>query len=142
MMQIIRLPDWPGRLAALVDARLQQPFAWGSNDCCAFAGDAVLQITGTDVLAGLRGMWRTRKDAARVLRNLGGMRAAVSSVLGRSVDPAFARRGDVVLIDTGSHERLSRSILAVSLGGRCVAPTAKGLKTIPPDFVATAWRVG
>lgn len=142
MLQLTRFPDWPTRLAALVDARLRQTFAWGSHDCCAFAGDNVLQITGTDALGGLRGTWTSRTEALRLLHRLGGLQAAVTDVLGPPVAPQFARRGDLVALDTGVHNRGLRYVLAVCLGGQCVAPTHLGLRTFLPSEATLAWRVG
>ena len=36
---MLRLPNWTHRLSALMLARAQVPFAWGSNDCASFAAD-------------------------------------------------------------------------------------------------------
>lgn len=89
-----RAPDWRARLAALVEQRRAAPFVWGAHDCCLWASDAVLAMTGLDVAAPLRG-YINRFGALRSLRRAGFER--VFDV----VDPHFptaqrARAGDVV----------------------------------------------
>jgi len=34
---IARRDNWPDLLAAYIKAKRNEPFAWGSNDCCLFA---------------------------------------------------------------------------------------------------------
>jgi hypothetical protein len=50
-----RYEDWPQRLVAAIEAARGRPFSWGAMDCCLFAADVVLAMTGVDYAAGFRG---------------------------------------------------------------------------------------
>lgn len=133
-----RLPDWPERLANLLRTTAILPFAWGRRDCCTFAADAVLAVTGVDPLQGLRGAWADRRSAVQVLRSLGGLRDAVTQRLGQPMPwPACAWRGDIVLVRQGG-----KPALAVCAGADCVGPAAQGAVRVPMTQALAAWSVG
>ena len=73
-----RRPDWPERLAVLVEARRHAPFVWGTHDCAMFAADAVLAQTDRDFLARWRGAYAAEEQGEAIT---GGAEAA----------PAFGR---------------------------------------------------
>lgn len=96
-----RYQDWPERLAAFIEERRYVPFAWGTNDCCMFAADALLAITGVDFADGLR-TYTTELGAARIIKGAGGMSCLVK---GLDLKPVgFANRGDLVLCHTENGE--------------------------------------
>lgn len=131
-----RLPDWRLRLDSVLTERVSQPFAWGSQDCCLFAADCVLAMTGADLAEGLRGHQNARQ-AVRALRGSGGMFKLVCTRLGDSVAARKASAGDVILSQCGK-----RYGLAVHIGnGVAVAPTARGLGQVPSADWICAWRV-
>ncbi len=132
----MRREDWPQRLAAFIESRRLQPFAWGENDCVTFAADCARELTGTDPIAELRGSWRTALEAARVLDELGGLRAAVTQWQGDELPPALAQRGDAVLV-----EQLGRELLGVCVGDQIVAPGEHGAVWLPISAAVAAWRV-
>jgi hypothetical protein len=143
-----RLPDWQTRFAALVAARRAVPFAWGSNDCAAFAADAVAALTGQDVApAELRGevlgALADSADAAidaraiRLLRRNGGLAVLASAVLGEQRAPVFATVGDIVLLDNAGRE-----ILAVCNGATAFAPGPRGLAVTDMSGAIGCWKVG
>lgn len=128
--------DWPERLASFVQGRLGAPFAWGSNDCCLFAADAIQALTGDDPGAALRG---TYTDAAGAVQVLAGRTPAdlATELLGAPLaTPAFARRGDIVC-----QEIDGRQTLGVCVGEQWCAPGDDGLVFQPMSQVALAWRV-
>lgn len=132
-----RLPDWPERLAAFVEARRHVPFAWGSNDCATLAADAVLATTGADPMAALRGRWASEEEAGAVLQSMGGLAAAARRVLGRPLDVwQQAGRGAVVCANMQG-----QCILGVSLGAVWCAPGAAGLLFRSCAEVRLAWSV-
>lgn len=45
---VARHANWSRRLGDFLKERRSMPFAWGSNDCLAFAGAAVHALTGND----------------------------------------------------------------------------------------------
>lgn len=126
----------PGRLAfdALVAARTEQSFAWGSQDCALFAADCVQALTGVDHAADLRGSYQTELGAAKLLAKLGGL-AAVASRAGPEVPPLCAQAGDVGLLDCGD-----RQSLGVCLGPHWVAAGASGVIALAFNAATQAWR--
>lgn len=131
-----RLRDWPERLAALFAASAARPFEWGSFDCCLFAADAVLAVTGHDPAADLRATYSTEAGAARVLRRHGGVAGVAAARAGREVSPALAQPGDVGL----SHHNPELPALAVWGGCAWHQAGAVGLEVVPAESVARAWR--
>lgn len=113
-----------------------QPFAWGRNDCCTFAAEAVHAVTGRSVLPLLPGQWTSARTARTVLRQLGGLQRACDRFLGPRVAPALAQPGDIALVHMGR-----MNALAVHLGGYWMAPTAVGLQPMDAQWIASAWRV-
>jgi len=135
-----RRHDWPERLAEVVRAAQARPFAWGRHDCALFVCDCVRAMCGEDPAARFRGRYRTARGAQRAIRRIGGARDLAdlaTRVLGPSIPPAFARRGDVVeAVFSGN------SVLGVVMGRMFVATGEKGLVHAPTLSATRAWRVG
>jgi hypothetical protein len=136
-----RLPDWPQRLAALLDDALNRPFAWWDNDCVTFAAADVEAMTGMTPLQGLS-RWENARGAVRALRAEGGFEAAVTARLGSAVSPLLARRGDIVLMPHHAARGRWPGALAVCFGDRCGAPSHDRLVLRPLADAALCWRVG
>ena len=134
------LHDWPERLYAFVEARQSTPFDWGSNDCCSFAADAVLQCTGVDPLADIRpdgvATWATQLQAYKLLKAHGGMAAMVTARLGQPVPVLMAQRGDVLLVQMDGLDAL-----VVCLGAQYVGAGPAGVVYGPINDALLAWRV-
>lgn len=96
----VRLPDWEERLHTYLARVAGQPFAWGRHDCALHAANAVLAQTGEDPAAAYRGRYQTARGSVRALRKWGAdtLEATIAAGFGE-VAPAFARRGDLALID-------------------------------------------
>ncbi len=135
---LVRLSDWPERLHAFVESRRLLPFAWGANDCCLFAADAVLALTGQDIAQARRSTYTTARGAMRVARSHGGVRAlAAASLPTHPGRPAHAPRGSVVCAAIGRHH-----FLGLAMGdGRWCCPGAAGLVWRPMADVVTAFTV-
>ncbi len=141
-----RLPNWQSALEAHLRASAQVRFAYGAMDCCLFACDAVLAMTGEDLAASFRGKYSTRREASIAIRSYCGS-PLVRSLAERiardraipDVDVAHARRGDVVL-----HGRnLGESLGIVSLDGtEMIAVAQDGLWRLPLCMAKRAWRIG
>lgn len=96
-MSLARFPDWRPRLHALLEARRALGFSWeDGRDCCLWAADAILAMTGKDVAAELRG-YRSRFGATRRLVELG-HRSVRSLVAAKFTPIARPRLGDLVLV--------------------------------------------
>ena len=132
----MRHQDWPERLNKIIKESQSKPFVWGQHDCCLFAADVVMELTGIDHAADLRGTYSTMTEAARVIKRNGGIRSIVTNALGAEINPKLAQRGDIVLIDGDYGETLS-----VCIGAVVVAPGSNALYGRPLSNAITAWRV-
>lgn len=132
-----RLQDWPERLAELVEARRTMAFAWGGNDCCLFAADAVLAMTGADPAAAFRG-YASEDEAARLIRD--GLEEVVAAALAEfgagACHPAFVQRGDLALVLMGNQPTVT-----VVLGATVAGPGPDGLVFLPAGAVLRAWSI-
>jgi hypothetical protein len=131
-----RLPDWQLRLEAFARERADVPFAWGSNDCALFTADGVQAQTGVHLCPELRGH-RNVREGLRALAALGGVRAIACKALGHPLPAAFARVGDVVVVQAGKREAL-----AICNGQTAIAPGERGMVAFPMTQALGAWRVG
>lgn len=99
----VRREDWPGRLAALLAEAKDRPLDWGRHDCCLFAADAVLAMTGEDPAAALRGRYRDVKGARRIVKARGGSLERLAEAMAKrhgwpECRVLQARRGDLLLL--------------------------------------------
>lgn len=133
----MRFQDWPERLNKILADSHNKPFEWGVHDCCLFAADVVMELTGTDPAADLRGAYTTALEAARIVKERGGARGIATASLGEEIPPLMAGRGDIVMIVTKEHG----DTMAVCTGMDCVAPGVKSLQRIPMTAAVAAWRV-
>lgn len=134
-----RMPDWPERLAEMVEARRHAPFAWGRHDCITFAADATLAMTGRDVWAAHRGSYATEAEAEGVV-GPAGLEAFVAGLMADAgateVQVIEAQRGDWVLITVGN-----MPMVGVVVGGRIAAPGNDGLAFLPLRRASRAWAI-
>jgi hypothetical protein len=130
-----RLQDWPLRLEALIAQRMAAPFEWGQRDCCLWAADVVLAVTGHDPAADLRGAYSTAAQAAAAIKRLHGIKAACARRLGPAVPPIMAQAGDVGLIMEGD-----RPAAVGYTGGNWLAQGPDGVVPVPDSAVFVAWR--
>lgn len=135
-LPMTRLHDWQPRLAALIALRLGARFVWGQNDCCLFACDAVLAVTGHDAGADLRGTYATAAGAARVLQRVGGVAGVAIQRAGPVVPVALAQPGDVGVCKQDN----GHPALAVYGGTVWHAPGPLGLTAHHASKITRAWR--
>jgi len=133
-----RLSNWPRLLSDFVESRRHTPFAWGINDCCTFASDAIMAIHGADPMARLRG---TYEDATGVLIIIGAtddlpiVAGEILTECGfKEIAPSMAGRGDTVCV------MLERPTCGVHLGDCIAAPGADGLVFLATNKIINAWR--
>jgi len=136
-----RIHNWPEKLNELIEARRARPFEWGANDCCLFACDVILELTGIDPAEDLRGKYSTELGAGRLLEKLDGVEgiaAARCAAHGFTEwpNPAFAQRGDVVLRDTPEHG----PTLGICVGSRVAFVGPEGLAFVAAGECRRAWR--
>lgn len=129
-----RVEGWDQALHVALEAHLAKPFEWGVSDCASMAADAVLAVTGEDVLP-VRA-WGDRKTASQEARARGGLEAAVDAVL-PAVGVLSAQRGDIGLWRQGLV-----SALVVCNGAGFIGKTVAGRLQVPRSAVVKAWAAG
>jgi hypothetical protein len=133
----MRHPQWEARLNTLVASALAARFEWGKFDCCTFAADAVQAVTDADPMRELRGSYGSLRGAWRLLTELGGLRSAVSCVLGEPMEEKnFAQRGDIALVNVDRYPALG-----VVTGQCALVPMASGVQRVPVRDWIAAWAV-
>lgn len=133
-----RFDDWEARLHDYLAGLSGAQFRWGKLDCALFAAGAVRTMTGIDPAAQYRGHYTTARGSVRALRKWGaGTLPATIDALFETIEPAFARRGDLVMVD---------GMVGVCFGadGLFVGEEsgAPGLVRFPRARWSKAWRVG
>ena len=145
------IPNWPTLLHQFLAERMKMPFAWGKNDCCLFACDAVFEMTGFDLAIDFRGKYDSALSAVRTMAEFVGDTSVdsahlVGAVAARiatqheikEIPVTMAQRGDVVLLLASRGESLG----IVSLRGDSVlSPGEKGLVPLPLKNCLKAWRI-
>lgn len=122
--------------------RSQDPFRWGWRDCFLLACDAAEQITGRDPGADLRGAYATAREAARLLRKLGGWQV-LGQRFGPPVPLAQAPVGAIVLLHASvcAGAMAGGGGLGVLLAGSIVAQGSLGLVAVPRQAAQLAWEM-
>lgn len=133
MMQIERLSDWEDRLSEYIASKRDEPFAYGSNDCCYFSLGAIEAITGTDCMAEFRGKYDTEFGSLRALKEIG------SGDLESTMDSKFpeipiglAGRGDIAFFD---------GAIGVVMGSFAWFVSDDGLERIPREYWNKCWGI-
>jgi hypothetical protein len=130
----LKLENWPVALNDFIDARRDTAFVWGTTDCCLFAADAVEAMTGTDYVADYRGTYTDAKGALRLINDAGGLSAFVPKSF-EEVEPGYAQRGDVVLLEIDD-----RNSLGIHLGAVIAGQGEAGIVFVPTALAQRAWR--
>jgi hypothetical protein len=110
------------------------PFEWGANDCCLFAANGVLAMTGEDYAKPYRG-YKTAKGALSKLKDIG-VDGVATKALGEPKPPTLAKRGDVVSFESGDG-----LALGLCIGAKIAAVGQDGLIMLPMNQALQAWSV-
>lgn len=142
---VSRYQDWPTRLSEFLMTRGETPFEYGANDCCLFVADAVLAMTGVDFAAAdFRGRYKTEAGAYKALKKFGG--GGIAGMMEEfcrcgdfeEVAPAYAGRGDVVLVNHAGLEALG----VVDLSGTQAMVTGpEGMVRLPLGLATRGWKL-
>lgn len=131
--------DWPHLLEHYVERHRATPFAWGQHDCATFAAGWVAlarpDLSPQEDFAAEMD-YSTAAGAVRALagHSIAGIVENWGELL--RVEPAFAQRGDVVLLDVAG-----RRSLAVCVGELACGPGTTGMEFVPMTAAVAAWRV-
>lgn len=136
----MRFDDWPEVLDSVIESARHKLFSWGHHDCCLFAADAVLAMTGTDPAKSLRGEYETLRGALRIIDANGGMelmcdRLALAADMHR-VAINSAKRGDIVLV-----ENPLMDALGVVLGNVVACAGQDGIVFVQRSAIKKVWAV-
>lgn len=149
-MAIAFVPHWQELLHNYFVRRHNEPFKWGSMDCCLFACDAVRELTGIDLAHDFRGRYDSALTAVREMKRFTGDATAqddlveavavkVTAQFGlREVPLLMAQRGDVVLLQSPN----GKSLGILGLGGtRVHASGPDGVISVPLKECLRAWLI-
>jgi hypothetical protein len=141
-----RAHDWEMRLHAFIESEKHKPFAWGTHDCCIFAANWILALTGVDIAEDFRGKYTDEASCNALLAKLGyadvaAMIAAQLTVKWQfpAVQPNFAHRGDLIQVQ----QPTGPALCVVGLNGKHAHGVSdKGLVRMRTYHDAVkAWRV-
>jgi len=134
----MRAWNWLERLNATIEAASNEAFDYGSANCALFAADCVDAVL-EDSHRGdeLRAMFSTAREAVKVLRDVGGIEAAVTERLGPPVAWPRLCRGDIALVETAEGPGLGVCL------GHVIACRGAGaeLAYVPLHYASKGWRV-
>ncbi|WP_407673237.1 DUF6950 family protein [Ochrobactrum chromiisoli] len=89
-------PQWEKRLVAVTEAHLVTPLVWGKSDCLLTTCDAIEAMTGGDPAADIRGKYKSKTGAYRLIKQRGyDSLGAVLTDRFTEIPVAMAGRGDV-----------------------------------------------
>lgn len=131
----MRHPNWTTRLPETLQKAMQKPFSWGEHDCCLFAADCVIALCDFDPCEKVRGRYKTRTGAMRVLKTeFGDIESALSNhFLEIPVNQVI--RGDIVMFDGDDGKTLG-----VIWANKVWAVTESGSMPVNHQPIK-AWRV-
>lgn len=128
--------NWATALQNQITQHKATPFAWGSHDCFTFAADCVLAMTGEDKMAKRRGKYKTELGANKMLKRIGGVEKAITGELGQPIEPAYAKRGDVVYFNSPLGDTAG-----ICMGSKIASPAPTGIAFTPMSKAIKAWSV-
>ena len=133
-----RVETWERLLAEAAETARAKPFVWGQHDCPTLAFETRMLLTGGEDTAALwRGRYTTALGGQRVMRRLGwsSLEEMGRALLGEPRPTALlARRGDIVLADTGLG-------FGICIGAQAIGMAPEGLVTVPLTSCRLAWAV-
>ncbi len=132
---IPRHEDWPTRLNAAIDAARQRPFDWEQHNCATFAADCVHAMTGVALHSHFAALHEDMRTAVRSSEQLENEVAIVLWDCAR-VLPAYAQRGDVVLV-----RNAGRVAIGICCGVSVASVGEKGVEFLAMREALCAWRV-
>lgn len=92
--------QWEKRLVAVTEAHMNTPLVWGKSDCLLTTCDAIEAMTGVDPAADIRGKYKSKSGAYRLIKQRGfDSLGAVLADRFEESPVAMAQRGDVGIFE-------------------------------------------
>jgi hypothetical protein len=130
-----RVTGWQENLEAVYRIAQRTDFRWGDFDCCQFALACIWAVSGVDH-SDKFSTYVCEAEALGIIWARGGIQNMLREALGEPKPVAFARAGDIVLIDMGRGEQP-----ALCMGINSYAPGARGLVARQTLRAVAAWAV-
>lgn len=133
MIELTRLSNWESPLSEYIASKRNEPFAYGSNDCCYFCFGAIEAITGQDCMAEFRGKYDTEFGSLRALKEIG--QGDLESTMDHkfpTVEIALAQRGDIAFFG---------GCIGVVMGSFAWFLSDDGLERIPRGMWDKCWGI-
>jgi hypothetical protein len=150
-MPLTRTPHWATReYNAHLKAHAHAPFAWGTNDCCTSAANAIESFTGVDIAADFRGKYTDMASALTAIKAITGGSTIEDAAawcaskhgLVEYPMPLYAQRGDLVLMAVANEDDSPLIAGVVHLNGlHLVSVGEHGLVRLSIRTVRRAWKV-
>lgn len=142
MIELQRVTSWRTRLDSIIEGHRHYPFAWGSHDCAYLAFDAVLAMTGVDLMEPYRGKYKSQEEAEVLLKS----RGFVSHIdelatLVPAVSPSKLQTGDLAVIDTQLTD-LPGEALGIVTGSRITALGFNGVGSVSLRRAVRGFKIG
>lgn len=143
MTAITRLPDWRSRLTVHLQTVARNPFDYGQHDCALFTASCVEAMTGVDLAARYRGLYRSLKGGLKLLSSEGfNSPLAIVQAHFAQVPTAFAQVGDImVLHDEAGSAAYGVDALGIDVGERIAVLRLGELGMAPRAAAIAAYRV-
>ena len=124
---------WQTRLVAVLSDEKYKTYQRGETDCAMLVADCCVALCGKDPAAEYRGKYSDLKGALSALKEYGTITDALDRHFER-VDPAFAQRGDAVMMS-------DEMAVGIMWAGRVwTAEERKGICATGAE-ITVAWRV-
>ncbi len=128
-----RQTGWQTRLVGVLGDEKYKTYQRGSTDCAMLVADCCLAVSGKDPAEEYRGKYGDLRGALEALKEHGSIADALDRHFER-VDPAFAQRGDAVMME-------SEIAVGVLWAGRIwTSEEAGGIVAVDREITA-AWRI-
>jgi hypothetical protein len=146
-MALQRTTHWATReLDSFLRDHRHTPFAWGLNDCCLFAANAIQAFTGTDIAADFRGKYTDEASAFALIKSVTGSSTVADAVawcaekhgLLEWPTPRYAQRGDLLVMENGGAQ--IAGVLHLS-GRHGISMAQDGPVRLPLSAIVRAWHV-
>ena len=112
-----------------------KPFVYGRSDCCQFAGAVIEDRSGKNPMS--RFAYDDEAEAYDIIAHFGSLEAAVTHVLGKSIDVADSEDGAVLLAVMAD----GKEMVGVRIMNRMVVKTANSVVDWPLEAATRAWAV-
>lgn len=143
-----RKPTWRATLTAAVSRDIKAPFQYGKRDCSLTAANIIRDMTGTDLMEGIRGRYRSAAGAVRVVHKSGKIdllslvRERAEAAGFPEIETAAASMGDLILTDTALGDNSVGQACGICLGNSAIFPGDVGWVHLPRKAWIAAFKIG